>query len=112
MERPFLSRHAKAVGADAVKETFHPSHQTHEPITGIAVEDCHGALGLHRRFKNWRRLLRGLVFRRRRLLPRLLEPEVVRPTASLAEKRGVHAVARNLLHRLVTLWTTYDRIHA
>jgi hypothetical protein len=42
--------------------------------------------------QNWRRLLRGLVFRRRRLLPRLHQPAVVRPAAVLAEEGGMDAV--------------------
>jgi hypothetical protein len=48
---------------------------------------------------------------RPRPLPRLLEPAVVTPAAGLAEKRGVDAVPRNLLNRLIALWTTYDRSH-
>jgi hypothetical protein len=47
----------------------------------------------------------------RRLLPRLLQPAVVRPAAVPTEKRGVDAIPRNLLNRLVALWTT-DRFHA
>jgi hypothetical protein len=46
----------------------------------------------------------------RRLLPGLPQPAVVRPPASLAKKRGVDAVPRDLLNRLTSLWTT-DHIH-
>jgi hypothetical protein len=37
-------------------------------------------------------------------------PPWLRPIAVLAEEGGVNAVPRNLLDRLVALWTT-DRIH-
>jgi hypothetical protein len=34
------------------------------------------------------------------------------PAAMLAEEGRVNAILRNLLNRLIALWTTHDRIHS